>query len=130
MLGASFQHKLGMTNKHGQSFQAPAKNYNMQGSFVGPGPATTLFEDEIVQRDGISKVKAPSIKDLWKDPILKVNLVCSCMVWLHGSFNFYLITFYLKSFPGNIFVNSMCFASADLIAYMSCGIVLKYFMIR
>lgn len=61
---------------------------------------------------------------------LKINLVCSCMVWLHASFNFYLITFYLKSFPGNMYVNSMCFASADMIAYMSCGVVIKFFMIK
>jgi len=52
------------------------------------------------------------------------------MVWLHGSFNFYLITFYLKYFPGNIFVNAMCFAFADLIAYSCSGIVLKFFYIR
>ena len=52
------------------------------------------------------------------------------MVWLHGSFNFYLITFYLKYFQGNIYVNSMCFASADFIAYLCSGMVLKFFMIR
>ena len=52
------------------------------------------------------------------------------MVWMHGSFNFYLITFYLKSFPGNMFVNAICFACADLIAYMCSGIVLKFFKIR
>lgn len=64
------------------------------------------------------------------DNKLKVNLICSCMVWLHGSFNFYLITFYLKSFPGNIFVNSMCFASADIIAYLCTGLVLKFLKIK
>lgn len=52
------------------------------------------------------------------------------MIWLHGSFNFYLITFYLKYFPGNIFVNAMCFASADMVAYLSSGLVLKYLKIR
>lgn len=64
------------------------------------------------------------------DTRLKINLVCSCMVWLHSSFNFYLITFYLKSFPGNMFVNSICFASADMIAYLCSGVVIKFFMIR
>jgi len=101
----------------------------MTGSFVGPGPATTLMDDDIFE-DGLQRQKVPALKDLWKDKVLKVNLICSCMVWLHGSFNFYMITFYLKSFPGNIFVNSMCFASADCIAYVMCGIVLKFFMIR
>ena len=52
------------------------------------------------------------------------------MIWAHGSFNFFLITFYLKAFPGNIFVNSMCFAGADLLAYISSGLVLKFFAVR
>lgn len=52
------------------------------------------------------------------------------MVWVHGSFNFYMITFYLKYFPGNIYVNAMSFAGADLVAYTCSGIILKFFTIR
>jgi hypothetical protein len=93
----------------------------MQGSFIAPGPATTLFKNED------DKNKA-SITEMFKETKgLKRNLLCSVMVWMHGSFNFYLITFYLKYFPGNIYVNSMCFASADFIAYMMSGMVLKKF---
>lgn len=117
-----------MTNRAGQSFQAPVANFNMQNSFVGPGPATTLTNQ--AQEDEIGMGKGPDIRELFKVKQLKINLLCSIMVWLHGSFNFFLITFYLKYFPGNIYINSMCFASADLIAYMSSGIVLKYFFIR
>jgi hypothetical protein len=117
-----------MANKNGLSFQGPVNNLNLQGSFVGPGPVTTLMDDQTSVNLG--KSARPTLKDLLADKQLKTNLICSCMVWLHGSFNFYLITFYLKSFPGNIFVNSMCFATADLLAYLSTGIVLKYLMIR
>jgi hypothetical protein len=70
-----------------------------------------------------------SVKDLWHDKILKVNLISSCLVWLLSSFNFYLITFYLKKFPGSIFINSIVFALADMIAFASSGIILKYFLI-
>jgi hypothetical protein len=70
------------------------------------------------------------LRDLWSDSYLKTNLICSCFVWLHGSFNFYMITFYLKYFPGNIFVNAMCFAGADLTAYTLSGVVLKFFNVR
>ena len=70
------------------------------------------------------------MKDLWAVKPLRINLLCSCMIWLHGSYNFYLITFYLKYFPGNVYVNAMCFATADMIAYLSSGMVLKYFAIR
>lgn len=96
----------------------------MQSSFMAAGPSTTLIEQDMTPGKG------PDFKKLWADKVLKTNLVCSCMCWLHGSFNFYLITFYLKKFPGNIYINSMCFAMADLLAYMSSGIVLKFFMVR
>ena len=69
------------------------------------------------------------MKDLWYDKILKVNLISSCFVWLLSSFNFYLITFYLKKFPGSIYINSIVFAFADMVAFASSGLILKYFLI-
>jgi len=94
----------------------------MQSSFVAMGPSPAVVEEE--------SGKGPDMKILWADKVLRKNLIASCMCWLHASFNFYLITFYLKKFPGNIYINSMCFACADLLAYMSSGLVLKYFMVR
>jgi hypothetical protein len=52
------------------------------------------------------------------------------MIWTHGSFNFYLITFFLKYFPGNIFTNAMAFAAADIVAYTCSGLVLKFISVR
>lgn len=43
-----------------------------------------------------------------------------------SSFNFYMLTFFMKYFPGNIFENSLCFAVSDLIAFTVSGIVIKY----
>lgn len=40
-------------------------------------------------------------------------------------FNFYMIVFYLKYFPGNIFVNSLSFAIADFVSYLVSGIIVK-----
>lgn len=68
-------------------------------------------------------------KELWDVKQLKVNLICSCIIWLLSSFNFYLITFYLKKFPGSIYTNSFCFGGADLVAFLSSGLILKYFTI-
>lgn len=45
---------------------------------------------------------------------------------MEGTFNFYLLTFYLKYFPGNLFTNSAYFACSDLIAFAGAGIALKY----
>lgn len=71
-----------------------------------------------------------TFKDLWDNRRLKINLVSSCCIWLLSSFNFYLITFYLKSFPGSIYTNSACFAGADMIAFLTSGIVLNKVSIR
>jgi len=69
------------------------------------------------------------LSELWGDKILKVNLIASCFIWLLSSFNFYLITFYLKNIPGSIYTNSIVFAFADIIAFASSGMILKYFLI-
>lgn len=50
-------------------------------------------------------------------------------MWLLSSFNFYLITFYLKYFPGIVYENSLCFACADLCAFLLSGLFLKYFTV-
>lgn len=44
---------------------------------------------------------------------------------MEATFNFYLLTFYLKYFPGNIFSNSAYFACSDLIAFVLAGVVLN-----
>jgi len=43
-----------------------------------------------------------------------------------SSFNFFILTFFMKYFPGDIFANSLCFALSDTFAFTLCGIVLKY----
>ena len=93
-----------------------SESFNLQGSYL----------NEI----NLGVKKAEVFKDLWPVPQLKMNLICSCLIWLLSSFNFYMITFYLKSFPGNIYINSACFAAADMIAYLSSGIVLSKTTIR
>ena len=74
--------------------------------------------------------KKERMKELWGNQQLKQNLVCSCVYWLLGSFNFFLITFYLKRFPGSIYTNSMCYAFADITAFLCSGGVLKFFTIQ
>ena len=39
--------------------------------------------------------------------------------------NSYLLTFYLKYFPGSVFTNTSCFALSDLFAYAITGSILK-----
>lgn len=113
-------------------------NFNKQGNVFGPaGPMSVTLSKKPKNKDPLiiddqedEDEEEKGLSELWKNRWLRINLICSCMVWLHGSFNFYMITFYLKYFPGNIFVNAMSFASADLMAYASSGVVLKFFSIK
>ena len=110
-----------MVDKRGDTTVQPIQNFNRQGTFMGAGPPSTIIQEEGGK---------PNFSELLQMPGMKINLFCSIMIWLHGSFNFFLITFYLKYFPGNIYVNAMCFACADLLAYLNTGIILKFFQIR
>ena len=40
--------------------------------------------------------------------------------------NYYILAFYLKYFPGNVFTNSFTMGFSDIISYLIAGYVLKY----
>ena len=43
---------------------------------------------------------------------------------MQAIFNYYLLSFYLKYFPGSIFENTAIFAISDLVAFLVVGVVL------
>ncbi len=57
---------------------------------------------------------------------MKTNLWAAILIYSEASFNFYLLNFYLKYFPGNIFQNSFYFACSDLTAFVLAGLFLQY----
>ena len=65
-------------------------------------------------------------KEIFQDPLLKRNLLACIVVWSMCTFNNYILTFFIRYFPGNIFENSLCFALSDVFAFMLSGLVLKY----
>jgi len=65
------------------------------------------------------------LRELWSSKPVRTNLIGACIVWSVSMFNFYLITFYLKYFSGDIFENSLLFALSDLVAYIVSGYILK-----
>ena len=71
-----------------------------------------------------------TIKDVWSVPVLRTNLWAAVMLYCEGTFNFYLLTFYMKYFPGNLFVNSVYFACSDLLAFCLAGVLLKVTSIK
>ena len=65
------------------------------------------------------------VRELWEDSFLRRNLIASIVLWAMSAFNLYLLIFFLKYFPGNIYENSLCFAASDLVAYMTVGCLSK-----
>jgi len=72
--------------------------------------------------------KQPDVnwRDIWAIPVLRTNLWAACLLYVEGTFNFYLLSFYMKYFPGNIFENSLYFAASDLCAFFLAGMLLHY----
>ena len=85
------------------------------------------LEDQHPERQGLSEVaEKPDAMDMWKDRLLRKNVFGCIILWSMCSFNFYMLTFFLKYFPGNIFQNSLMFAVSDLIAFALSGTVIQY----
>lgn len=56
--------------------------------------------------------------------------MCGWFLWSANMFNNYMLGFYVKYFPGNIFINSMYFALADIFAYVLSGVIIKRVAIK
>lgn len=82
------------------------------------------------QQEGLVAKSDVSWKDIWANKQLRTNLWASCLLYSEASFNFYLLTFYLKYFPGNLFQNSAYFAVSDLIAFVVAGVSLQFASIQ
>ena len=66
------------------------------------------------------------IQEIISVRVLKINLIAISFLYAQSSFNFFLLTFFLKYFPGNLFENAVYFALSDLVAFVSAGTILKY----
>ena len=52
-------------------------------------------------------------------------MIFAGVIWCALIVNYYIVAFYLKYFPGNIFQNSFTMAFSDVVSYMISGFVLK-----
>jgi hypothetical protein len=80
-------------------------------------------EEEVLANSSNSKCSL--IKELVQDQILKRNLIGCCIIWSMVSYSFYVITFTMKYFPGDLVQNSLTFAFSDVIAFAMSGWVIK-----
>lgn len=56
-----------------------------------------------------------------------INLILMTIFWTSSSFNYYIITFYLKYIPGSVYVNTVLSCSAEITAYLVSGVIMKVF---
>lgn len=54
-----------------------------------------------------------------------INLILFIFLWSVSSFNYYLITFYMKYVPGSIYVNTTAAALSENISYVVSGLLLN-----
>lgn len=73
----------------------------------------------------MSANKHPLIIELLHDKVLRSNLIGCIIIWSMCAFNFYLLTFFMKYFPGSIYKNSFSFALSDMVAFTLSGFIVK-----
>ena len=59
-----------------------------------------------------------------------INLLILTVLWVSCSFNYYLVGFKVKYFPGNINLNQMASILAESLAYIISGCLLSHFNSR
>eukprot|EP00347_Sterkiella_histriomuscorum_P021446 403333947 len=90
------------------------------------------LQEKIIQSDDSTYIKEvnenqseQSIKQLCTNNILRSNLVFSSFIWCSIMFNYYILAFYIKYFPGNVYENTLALVFSDLVAYIISGSALK-----
>eukprot|EP00345_Euplotes_harpa_P001530 CAMPEP_0168323014 /NCGR_PEP_ID=MMETSP0213-20121227/3238_1 /TAXON_ID=151035 /ORGANISM="Euplotes harpa, Strain FSP1.4" /LENGTH=108 /DNA_ID=CAMNT_0008325023 /DNA_START=933 /DNA_END=1259 /DNA_ORIENTATION=- len=85
---------------------------DIRKSFASDSPD----KDEVAV-EAILKNEQFSILGQLKKPVVMINLIICCIVFVVSTFNYYMINFYLKYVGGNIFVNVILSTVSENIAY-------------
>lgn len=65
-----------------------------------------------------------------KQKAVRVNLLVMAYMWANCSFSYYMIVYYLKYLPGNIYNNSFASGCSDLIAIVLAGVLYSRYGLR
>uniref|UniRef100_A0A7S3MR55 Uncharacterized protein n=1 Tax=Favella ehrenbergii TaxID=182087 RepID=A0A7S3MR55_9SPIT len=71
-----------------------------------------------------------TLKELWADKSLVVNLALMSTIWTITSFSFYLGKFQLKQLAGNIYVNSLASSIADTLSRPMAYVIYRKLGVR
>jgi hypothetical protein len=66
-------------------------------------------------------VDTTSTRYFMSQPDIRINIILMSLCWLTCSFNYYMVGFLLKYFPGSIYVNGSISSLSEVAATLSAG---------
>lgn len=63
-------------------------------------------------------------------PAIRNNLMIMTTCWLCCAFDFYLLNFLIKYFPGNIYVNQVVKVLSELAGFITAGFIFQSFGVK
>jgi len=63
-------------------------------------------------------------------PDILINVIVMSLSWLASSFNYYMVAFLLKYFPGNVFINSVVSSLSEAFATALAGVIYNKFGVK
>ena len=94
---------------------------------IGDDVSVKTIMDELKEAKSlVTDKKSTFIKDLkilYSSHQHKRSLYAVCALWIYSAFNYYLIGYYVKYFPGDVFVNFMTMTVAEIIAPITLRLV-------
>ena len=65
--------------------------------------------------------------NLWRDKIQTLNLIIIVVAWCASTVCFYIIGFYIKYIPGDVFSNIIITSIADALSSIGAGVISTHF---
>ena len=75
--------------------------------------------DELIAKT--PEVDTTSTHYFMSQPDIRINVILLSLCWLTCSFNYYMVTFLLKYFPGSIYVNGSISSLSEVVATLTAG---------
>ena len=90
-----------------------------------------MGDEEIVEDIKDKKNEEEEVKPSFcEQPKLLFLLVLFSIFWTGSSFNYYVITFYMKYIPGNIFANTAVSCASEIVANICSGFIVRIIGIK
>ena len=77
-----------------------------------------------------STLKSEQATGFCKSKAMLLNLILMTVFWTTSSLNYFIITFYLKYIPGNIYTNTSLACIAEIVAYIVIGFIMDKFGVK